>query len=168
MQEIDRSACGILFDYHALRELGIPSDSVPTPTTPTTHDLTTSDYNSTVPILAPAPDGQNPTYGDSPLHHGSNSKGLLSFLHTLKRKVKTATAKSNVQPKGTLPEQASKPAADLDELDVLEPIHDQLVANPLWWLLQTPDWYPGEILCVSLHSTTPVPYSLEYGPDILC
>jgi len=33
---------------------------------------------------------------------------------------------------------------------VLEPIHDQLVANPLWWLLQTPVWYRGEILCVSL------------------
>ena len=160
MQEIDRSACGILFDYHALRELGIPTDSVPTPSPK--QEPGTSDYSPTVPILSPGPDSRNPTFGSSPQHHGSTSKGLLSFLRTLKRKVNTSTAKSNVRRKETLPEQASKPVADLDEIDVLEPIYDQLVANPLWWLLQTPDWYPGEILCVSLHRTTPVPYSLEH------
>lgn len=78
-------------------------------------------------------------------------------MRMLKHKVKTSTAKNNAQPKETLPEQASKPCADLDAIDVLEPIYDQLVANPLWWLLQTPDWYPGEILYVSLLRTTPVP-----------
>ena len=148
VQEIDRSGCGILFDYHALRELGIPPDSVPTRSMK--QDPATSDDNSITPISAPAPDT---TYG-SPPTHGSTSKGLVSFLRTLKHKVQASTDQS---PMETLPEQASKPCADLDKIDVLEPIHDQLVANPLWWLLQTPNWYPGEILCVEL-----LPYSLEY------
>jgi len=65
-------------------------------------------------------------------------------LRALKFKVKTAAAKE------TLPDQASKPWAELDAIDVLEPMHDQLVANPLWWLLQTPTWHPGEFWCVAL------------------
>jgi len=149
MQEIDRSACGILFDYHALRELGIPSDCVPTPSKK--QDSSASGWHSIIPISAPAPDNQS-SGGSSPKHppphqiDSSTSTGLLSFLRTLKHKVKTSTLKSNVRPKETLPEQASKPCADLDAIDVLEPMHDQLVANPLWWLLQTPVWYRGEIL----------------------
>ena len=161
MQEIHRSGCGILFDYHALRELGVPPDCVPTPSTK--QDPAASDRHSITPSSVPAPDSQSPAYGSNPQHppaheiDGSSSTGLLSFLRTLKHKVRTSTLRSNARPQETLPEQASKPCADLDLIDVLEPIHDQLVANPLWWLLQTPVWYRREILYVSLLRTAPIP-----------
>jgi hypothetical protein len=153
LQEIHRSGCGILFDFHALQDLGIPSDCIPQPSTE--QEPAVSSVN---PISAPAPDGQksassSSSQGPHP-DQTEGSTGFVSFLHKLKLKAKTFTYTGNVQPKETLPEQASKPCADLDATDVLQPIHDQLVANPLWWILQTPIWYPGEILCVSLYRTT--------------
>jgi len=137
LQEIYRSQCGILFDYHALRDLGIPTDTVPPP----------SGSQSIIPTSTLAPDGQNsactPNKSPRPV---PQKTGVASFLRTLKFKAKT-------REKETLPDQASKPCADLDEIDVLEPTHDQMVANPLWWLLQTPIRYPGEFWCVSLLRT---------------
>jgi len=149
MQEIDRTDCGILFDYHAIRELGVPSDCVPPPSTK--QGPIAAGLHSI--ISEPAPDSKSSSSSSSsssqrPSPH--TNAGFLSFLRTVKHKVKTFTRKGNVQTKETLPDQASKPCADLDAIDVLEPIHDQLVANPLWWILQTPVWHPGSILCVSL------------------
>lgn len=161
VHEIHRSACGILFDDDALRKLGVPPDCVPTSSTK--QDPSASGWHSSIPISAHAPDSQSPASGSSPQHppphkiDGSTSPGHLSFLRILKRKMKPSTRKSNVRPKETLPEQASKPCADLDAIDVLEDIHDQLVENPFWWILQTPVCYRREILCVSLLRTVPVP-----------
>ena len=150
MQEIDRSGCGILFDYHALRDLGIPPDSVPTPSKK--HDYAAAGSHSVIPIPEDVPDNKRPTSSSSSEHQNEGA-GFLSFFRTLKYKV----MKSNAKPKETLPEQASKPCAELDEIDVLEPIHDQLVIKPIWWLLQTPRWYPGSILCVYLLRSSPCP-----------
>jgi hypothetical protein len=154
MQEIDRSGCGILFDYHAIRDLGVPPDSVPLPSLK--QDPAASGSHSVIPSLAIAPDSASSSSSSSsqpPTPHKTEG-GFWSFLRTVKHKV--TSSNSNAQPKETLPEQASKSGADLDATDVLEPMHDQLVANPLWWLLQTPVWYPGSILYVSLLRTTPV------------
>ena len=148
MQEIDRSGCGILFDYHSLRELGIPPDSIPTPSK--NHDYAAAGSHPVIPSPEVALDNKSPTSGSSS-EHQNESAGFLSFFRTLKSKV------SNAKPKETLPEQSSKPCAELDEIDVLEPIYDQLVIKPIWWLLQTPRWYPGSILCVSLLRSSPVP-----------
>jgi hypothetical protein len=158
MQEIDRSGCGILFDYHAIRELGIPPDCVPLPSTK--QDPATPGLHSIIPIPAPAPDNTSSTSSPNSSSQRASPHniegGFMSSLRTPKHKVKTSMRNGNVQAKETLPEQASKPCGDLDAIDVLEPIHDQMVANPLWWLLQTPVWHPGERMCVSLLRTTPV------------
>ena len=158
MQEIDRTGCGILFDYHAIRDLGVPSDCVPPPSTK--QGSIAAGPHSIVSELAPdSTSSSSSSSSERPTPHkneGSTPKGFLSFLRTLKPKMKTSTRNGKVQAKETLPDQASKPCADLDAIDVLEPIHDQLVANPLWWLLQTPVWYPGSILCVFLLRPTPV------------
>ena len=139
MQEIARSGCGILFDYHSLRELGIPPDSV-SPLSKE-RDYAAAGSHSVIPTSS------------SSSQHQYEGAGFLSFLRTLEYKV----MKSNAKPKETLPEQASKPCAELDEIDVLEPIYDQLVIKPIWWLLQTPMWYAGSVLCVSLLRSSPVP-----------
>jgi len=138
LQEIQRSECGILFDDRLIRDLGVPTDCVPTPSTK--QDLAASGSYSVIPTLARAPDSPHKTEGST----------FAYFLRKLTQKVR----KADTPPKETLPEQASKSNADLDSIDVLEPLHDQLKENPLWWFLQTPTWYRGEILCVSLHKTT--------------
>ena len=157
MQEIDRTGCGILFNYHTIRDLGVPLDCVPPPSTK--QGPIAAGLHSIISELAPdSKDYSSSSSSQRPSPH--KNAGFLSFLHTLKHNVKTSTRKGNIQAKETLPDQASKPCADLDAIDVLEPIYDQLVANPLWWLLQTPVRYPGSILYVPLLRTTPVLLSL--------
>lgn len=167
LQEIHRSQCGILFDDHSLRDLGIPADCIPSPSTeeyPAAPDL-----QSVSPVSAVATDIKSPAC-TSNLHpplsqenEGSTSAGIVSSWRKLQRKAKILVSRDNAQRKETLPEQSSKLCADLDAIDVLEPTHDQLKANPLWWLLQSPIWWPGEILCVSLPRITRcVPYLLAF------
>ena len=139
LNEIHQSECGILFDDHALRELGVPTDTVPPSSTkpdPAEPDLQ----------AAPASQG-DPARTAVPARPPIQRTGFSSFLRTLKFKVKTAAGQDGV-PKETRADQALKSCNDLDATDVLTPMHDQLVANPLWWLLQTATWYPGEFWCV--------------------
>ena len=157
MQEIDRSGCGILFDYHSLRDLGIPPDSVPTPSKMHYHAAAGS--HSIIPSPKVAPDNESSTSSSSSQHQNEGA-GCLSFFRTLKYKL----MKYNTKPKETLPEQASKPCAELDEIDVLERINDELSKHPFFWrMFQTPRWYPGSILCVSLLRSSTVPGFLEYA-----
>ena len=154
LQEIHRSECGILFNDHVLRDLGIPTDCVP----PSSTKLgpATPDVQSTIPTSAAAPASQDPACTSAPPRPSIQRAGFSSFLRTLKFKVNTALTQGGDHVKETLPDQASKRLDDLDKTDVLEPMHDQLVANPLWWLLQTPTWYPGEFWWVPLpmHSSS--------------
>ena len=149
MQEIDRSGCGILFDYHSLRDLGIPPDSVAPPSKRHDHDAAGS--HSVIPSPKVAPDNKSPTSSSSS-EHQNESAGFWSFFRSLKYK----GMESNGKPKETLAEQASKPSDELDEIDALEPIYDELV-KPYWWIFQTPRWYPGSILCVCLLRSSPIP-----------
>lgn len=143
LHEIHRSECSILFDNHALRDLGIPTDCIPP--SPTKDGPAVPDLQSTIPTLVPAPASHDPACTSRP---PIQRTGFSSFLRALRFRVQTATTQGYVLVKETLPDQALKPCADLDAIDALAPMHDQLVANPLWRLLQTPTWYPGEFWCV--------------------
>ena len=157
LQEIHQSECGILFDYHALRDLGIPADSVPPSSA--RQDPAALGLQS-IATSAPAPDSKSPASTPNAQFllpqksESSTSARFVSFLRTLKLKAKNSTPNVDVQSKETLAEQASKSCTELDMIDALEPIHDQLVEDPLWWLLQFPIWYPGNLWCVSLSRTT--------------
>ena len=140
LNEIHRSESGILFDDYALRDLGIPTDTVP--------PLSTKP-GPAEPDLQAAPASQADPVGTSvPARPPVQRTGFSSFLRILKFKVKTTAGQDGVPAKETRADQASKSCSALDATDVLTPLHDQLVANPLWWLLQTPTWYPGEFWCV--------------------
>jgi hypothetical protein len=144
LHEIHRSESGIVFDYHALQNLGIPADCLPPASTQQDHHA--HGLQSIVSVPAPDPDNTSPLSASSSSSQpkasqktrGSASTGFASLLHTLK---------GNPSPKAkeTLADQAAKSCSALDAIDVLEPNHDQLVANPLWWLFTDPEvvaWRP--------------------------
>jgi hypothetical protein len=155
LQEIHRSQCGILFDYHALQDLGVPTACEPSPSA--NQDPSASDLPSITSSLVLSLDSKSSATTSEPQpllpqkSESSTFPRFVSFLRKLKLKAKT---KDSVQLKETLADQASKPCAELDAIDSLEPIHDQLKINPLWWLLQFPIWYPGERWCVFSPKTT--------------